>query len=73
MSVKSDDGEELGGVDVIRFKKKLVEEDGNKNTLTSKDILKLPQRGVVASQAQRGQVGAQLSQGFFVQEAGQKV
>ncbi len=48
MSVKSDDGEELGGVDVIRFKKKLVEEDGNKNTLTSKDILKLPQRGVGA-------------------------
>ena len=48
LSVASEDGKDLGTVDVIRYRKKLVEEDANKNTLTSKDLLKLPQRGLGA-------------------------
>ena len=48
LSVASEDGKDLGTVDVIRYRKKLVEEDANKNTLTSKDLVKLPQRGLGA-------------------------
>lgn len=49
MSVKNEKtGDTLKEVEVIQFRKKLIEDDGNKNTLTSKDILKLPQRGIGA-------------------------
>ena len=44
----SDKGVDIDEVTVIDYKKKLVEEDENKNTLTSKDIMKLPQRGIGA-------------------------
>lgn len=44
----SDKGVDIGEVTVIDYKKKLVEEDENKNTLTSKEIMKMPQRGIGA-------------------------
>lgn len=46
LSVKIDNGRDLQAVEIISFKRKLVEEDANKSSLSSKEIRKLPQRGV---------------------------
>lgn len=49
LSVPSEEGHKIDvTVDIIAFKKKLIQEDGNTNTLTSKDLLRLPQRGLGA-------------------------
>lgn len=46
LSVSVNNGTELQTVDIIKFKKKLVEEDGNKSKISSKEIRRSSYRGI---------------------------
>lgn len=46
LSVKTGNGRDLEAVEIISYKRKLVEEDGNKSTISSKEIRRLSYRGI---------------------------